>query len=46
MRMNHLFVKIQLDVNLFLPSRKKAIMEIFTNDKNIQNKLNRSILKD
>ena len=40
--MNHLFVKIQLDVNLFLPSRKKAIMEIFTNDKNIQNKLNRS----
>lgn len=42
MRMSHPFVKIQLDVNLFLPLRKKAIMEIFTNDKNIQNKLNRS----
>ena len=40
--MSHPFVKIQLDFNLFLPLRKKAIMEIFTNDKNIQNKLNRS----
>lgn len=40
MRLDHEIVKIQLNVTLFLPLRKKAIMELFTSDKKSQSKLN------